>query len=164
MARIEKSIEVQVPLRTCYDQWTQFEEFPRFMEGVTEVRQLDDTHLHWCATVGGKEVEWDAEIVEQIPDRRILWRSTTGKPNAGTVEFESVSGECTRVRLAMEYETEGVVEKVGDVLGVTSHRVEKDLERFKQFIEQRGVETGEWRGEVAGGRMLDGSGTQPRQR
>jgi uncharacterized membrane protein len=152
MARIEKEIEVQAPLRSVYNQWTQFEEFPMFMDGVKEVRQLDDTHLHWCASVGGKDLEWDAEIVEQVPDQRIAWRSTTGKLNAGTVEFEPVDSGCTRVCLTMEYDPEGPVENVGSALGVTKRRVTKDLKKFKTFIEKRGVESGEWRGEVHGGR------------
>ncbi|HUR41865.1 MAG TPA: SRPBCC family protein [Verrucomicrobiae bacterium] len=152
MARIEKDIEVNAPLRSVYDQWTQFEEFPRFMDGVREVRQLDDTHLHWCAKVAGKELEWDAEILEQVPDQRIAWRSITGKLNAGTVEFQSVDAERTKVCLTMEYDPEGPIENVGDALGVTARRVGKDLENFKDFIEQHAGATGQWRGEVHGGR------------
>lgn len=149
--KIEKSIEVNAPLRAVYDQWTQFEDFPRFMEGVKEVRQLNDTHLHWCARIGGKDVEWDAKILEQVPDQRISWTSTSGKPNAGVVQFQPVDADRTRVSLTMEYEPEGVVENVGSALGVTSLRVAKDLERFKTFIEQRGAPTGQWRGEVHAG-------------
>lgn len=152
MKAIEKSIEVNAPLRTVYNQWTQFEEFPRFMQGVKEVRQLDDTHLHWCAKVGGKEVEWDAEIVEQVPDEKISWRSMSGKGNAGIVRFDKVDDTHTRVHLSMEIEPQTVVEKIGSAVGVPSHRVEEDLERFKEFIESRGVETGGWRGEAHGGR------------
>lgn len=152
MARIEKDIEVKAPLRSVYDQWTQFEDFPRFMDGVREVRQLDDTHLHWCAKVAGKELEWDAEILEQVPDQRIAWRSVTGKLNAGTVEFQPVDAERTRICLTMEYDPEGPIENVGDALGVTARRVSKDLENFKDFIEQRMRATGQWRGEVHGGR------------
>jgi uncharacterized membrane protein len=152
MERIEKSIEVKCPVRQVYNQWTQFEEFPRFMAGVKEVRQLDDTHLHWHAEVWGKDKEWDAEIVEQVPDQRISWRSTSGDaPNAGTVRFEPVGTDTTRVRLTMEYEPQGVVENVGDKLGVMSARVQNSVEDFKTFIEQRGRETGGWRGEVHGG-------------
>jgi uncharacterized membrane protein len=152
MARIEKSIEVRAPLRTVYNQWTQFEEFPRFMEGVTSVRQLDDKRLHWKAKVGGKDVEWDAEIFEQVPDRRIAWRSTSGARNAGTVAFSPADdGLSTRVSLAIDVEPEGVGEKVGSALGVVSGRVEGDLERFKEFLENRGRETGGWRGEIHGG-------------
>jgi uncharacterized membrane protein len=157
MARVEKSIEVQAPLRSVYNQWTQFEEFPRFMEGVQEVRQLDDTHLHWCARVGGRELEWDSEIVEQVPDRRIAWHSIEGKKNAGTVAFQPVDSTCTRVSLSMEYDPEGILENVGDAIGVLSRRVETDLQRFKNYMESRGEETGAWRGEVHGGRKTRSS-------
>jgi uncharacterized membrane protein len=160
MATIEKSIDVDVPLRTVYNQWTQFEDFPYFMEGVRDVRQLDDTHLRWCVTVGGKDVEWDAEITEQMPDERISWRSTMGKPNAGTIRFEPVDPDRTRITVSMDYEPEGLVENVGDLIGVTSRRVGKDLERFKTFIEERRMETGEWRGEVHGGRKMPGGDSQ----
>ena len=151
METIRKSIDVKAPIRTVYNQWTQFEEFPRFMEGVERVQQLDDTHVHWCAEIAGKNLEWDAEITEQQPDQCISWRSTDGKPNNGTVRFEQADGG-TRVLLTMEYEPEGIVENVGDFVGVTSRRVAGDLERFKDFIEKRGAETGGWRGEVEGGR------------
>jgi uncharacterized membrane protein len=153
MERIEKSIEVRCPVRTVYNQWTQFEEFPRFMAGVKEVRQLDDTHVHWHAEIWGKDKEWDAEITEQVPDQRISWRSTTADaPNAGSVRFEPVSNDRTRVHLTMEYEPQGAVENVGDALGVLSGRVQNTVEDFKKFIESRGAETGAWRGEVRGGR------------
>jgi uncharacterized membrane protein len=148
MAKIEKSIDVHVPVRTAYDQWTQFEEFPRFMEGVEEVRQLDDKRLHWRAKIGGKEEEWDAEITEQLPDERVAWRSTSGAENAGVVTFHHIDANTTRVMLQLEYDPEGVVENVGDALGVVSRRVEGDLKRFKEFIEGRGTETGAWRGEI----------------
>lgn len=156
---IEKSIEVEAPIRAVYDQWTQFETFPRFMEGVEEVRQIDDTHLHWCAKVGGKRVEWDAEIVEQLPDECISWRSTSGKTNQGTVRFDKIDEAHTRVHLSLEMQPDTVVEKIGTVIGVPSHRVEDDLERFKDFIEARGTETGAWRGEVHGGRVDVDKGT-----
>jgi uncharacterized membrane protein len=148
MPTIEKAIEVNVPVRTAYNQWTQFEEFPRFMEGVEEVRQLDDTHLHWVAKVGGREKEWEARITEQTPDHRVAWRSEAGDENAGVVTFHKLDDMRTRVMLQMEYEPEGIVESAGDVLGVVSRRVEGDLKRFKQFIEERGEETGAWRGTV----------------
>jgi uncharacterized membrane protein len=152
MERIEKSIEVRCPVHTVYNQWTQFEEFPRFMAGVKEVRQLDDTHVHWHAEVWGKDKEWDAEIVEQVPDQRIAWRSTTpDAPNAGSVRFESLGPDRTRVNLTMEYDPQGVVENVGDAVGVFSRRVQNTVEDFKKFIESRGAETGAWRGEVHGG-------------
>lgn len=157
MAKIEKTIDVKAPLTAVYNQWTQFEEFPRFMEGVKEVRQLDDTHLHWCAEVAGKDIEWDAEIFEQVPDQRISWRSTTGKENAGTVAFEPARDGHTKISLTMTYDPEGVVETVGDAVGVTTLRVQGDLKRFKEFIEERGIETGGWRGEVHQGRKADES-------
>jgi uncharacterized membrane protein len=147
---IEKSIDVEVPVRTAYNQWTQFESFPRFMEGVESVRQVDDTHLHWKASVGGKTLEWDAEISEQIPDKRIAWHSQQGVRNAGVVTFHRLTDDKTRVMLQLEYEPHGVVENVGDFLGVMSSKTEGDLERFKDFIEERGVETGAWRGKVPG--------------
>ncbi|MGH7264209.1 MAG: SRPBCC family protein [Candidatus Rokuibacteriota bacterium] len=148
MATIEKSIDVEVPVRAAYNQWTQFEEFPRFMEGVLEVRQLDDKRLRWRATVGGKEKTWEAEITEQLPDDRIAWRSRGGAYNAGVVTFHRLSDTRTRIMLQLEYDPEGVVEKVGDAVGVVSARVKTDLERFKAFIESRDHETGAWRGEI----------------
>ena len=152
MEQIEKSIEVRCPVSTVYNQWTQFEEFPRFMAGVKEVKQIDDTHLHWHAEIWGKDKEWDAEIIEQVPDQRIAWRSTSGDaPNAGTVRFEPVAPDRTRVRLTMEYEPQGLVENLGDKLGVLSARVQNTVEDFKKFIESRSSETGAWRGEVRGG-------------
>ena len=151
MSNIEKSIDVAVPVRTAYNQWTQFEEFPRFMEGVQEVRQLDDKRLRWRASVGGTDKQWDAEITEQIPDERIAWRSVSGAENAGVVTFHHLSADRPRVMLQMEYDPEGVTENVGDAMGVVSRRVTGDLERFKDFIESRGRETGAWRGEVRRG-------------
>jgi uncharacterized membrane protein len=148
MASIEKSIEVKVPVHTAYNQWTQFEEFPRFMEGVEEVRQLDDTHLHWRAKIGGKEEQWDAVITEQIPDERIAWRNTTGAPNAGVITFHKLDPRRTKLMLQVDYEPQGAMENIGSALGVVGRRIEGDLERFKEFIESRGAETGGWRGEV----------------
>jgi uncharacterized membrane protein len=148
MSTIEKSIEVNVPVRTAYNQWTQFEEFPRFMEGVKEVNQLDDTHLHWKAAIAGQEKEWDAEITEQTPDQRIAWTSRSGALNGGVVTFHRLSDAKSKVMLQLEYAPQGVAENVGDALGVVSLRVQGDLERFKEFIEKRGRETGAWRGQV----------------
>jgi uncharacterized membrane protein len=148
MSMIEKTTEVHVPVRTAYDQWTQFEEFPKFMEGVESVHQLDDRRLHWRAEIFGKMLEWSAEISEQIPDTRIAWRSTSGAPNAGVVSFYRLADDRCRVTLQIDYEPQGLMETVGDWLGVMSRRVEGDLERFKKFIEERGVETGAWRGEI----------------
>jgi uncharacterized membrane protein len=153
MEQIEKSIEVDCPVRSVYNQWTQFEEFPRFMAGVKEVRQIDDTHVHWQANIWGKDVEWDAEITEQDPDRRISWRSTSGAPNAGTVRFEPLGDDRTRVRLVMAYEPTGAVESAGDALGLFNARVQTTVEDFKKFIESRGRETGAWRGQVDDSRV-----------
>lgn len=153
MAQVEKSIEVEVPVRTAYDQWTQFEEFPRFMDGVLEVRQLDDKRLHWRAKVAGKEEEWDAEIVEQTPDRVVSWRSTTGAENSGAITFTPIDANRTRISANIGYDPEGLVETVGDKLGFMDRRVDGDLKRFKDFIEQRGVETGAWRGGIHGSQV-----------
>ena len=148
MSKIEHSIDVDVPVREAYNQWTQFEEFPRFMEGVESVRQLGDTKLHWVAEIAGRRQEWDAEITEQTPDQRVAWTSTTGDRNAGAVDFHRLDDNRTRITLTMDIEPSGVVEKVGDALGVPSGHVKGDLERFKEFIEARGTATGGWRGEV----------------
>ena len=148
MSTVEKSVDVNVPVSTAYNQWTQFEEFPRFMEGVKSVTQTDDTHLRWVAEIAGKEKEWDAEISEQTPDQRIAWHSTSGAQNAGVVTFHRLDDNTTRVTLQMDVDPEGIVENVGDFLGVLDGRVEGDMERFKEFIESRGAETGAWRGEV----------------
>ena len=151
METIEKSIEVNVPVRSVYNQWTQFEEFPHFMEGVEQITQLADQKLHWKAEIAGKVKEWDAEILEQIPDQRISWRSTTGAKNSGTVNFIPVGTDATRITLSLNYEPEGALEKVGDAMGLVSGRVEGDLKRFKEFIESQGQETGAWRGEIHAG-------------
>lgn len=149
MERIEKTVEVDCPVRTVYNQWTQFEEFPRFMDGVKEVRQIDDTHVRWHAEVGGKDKEWDAEITEQVPDQKIGWKSISGDaPNAGVVRFESLGPDRTLVRLAMAYEPQGATESIGDALGIMNRRVEKSVQQFKKYIESRGAEDGAWRGEV----------------
>ena len=151
MSQIQESIDVAVSVRTAYDQWTQFEEFPHFMEGVKEIRQLDDTHTHWRADVGGVEREFDAEITEQTPDQRVAWRVTDGRAHAGVVTFHRLDDGRSRVMLQMDYEPDGAVETVGDALGFATRRVKGDLERFKTLIEERGAggESGAWRGEVA---------------
>ncbi|MFN0156155.1 MAG: SRPBCC family protein [Gaiella sp.] len=151
MATVEKSINVAVPVSTAYNQWTQFTEFPSFMDHVLEVQQLDDRHLHWVAEIGGERQEWDAEIVEQRPDRVIEWRGTGAKRNAGRVEFAGENG-MTRVTLRMEYEPAGMKQRAGAALGLDAMGVEHDLERFKEMIESRGGETGAWRGEIHGGK------------
>ncbi|MDX1951727.1 MAG: SRPBCC family protein [Verrucomicrobiota bacterium] len=150
MEHIEKSIVVEAPLSMVYNQWTQFEEFPEFMDGVESVRQLDDKRLHWRAKIAGKIKEWDAEIFDQTPDQRIAWRSISGAMNTGQVRFESLGENQTRVYLKLNYDPEGAVENIGDALGLVSSKIEGDLQRFKQFIESRGAETGAWRGEIHG--------------
>jgi uncharacterized membrane protein len=149
MAKVEKSIDVNVPVRAAYDQWTQFETFPRFMDAVEEVKQIDDTHLHWKASIDGKVEEWDAEITEQTPDQRIAWQSTSGPRNAGAVTFHRLDGDQCRIMLQLEAEPRNLTERVGDALGFLDRQLEGDLERFKDFIENRqGQATGAWRGEV----------------
>jgi uncharacterized membrane protein len=148
MSTIEKSIDVNVHSRTAYNQWTQFEEFPRFMDGVLEVRQFDDKHLNWRTNIGGKEKDFDAEITQQIPDKRIAWRSRSGAPNAGVVTFHPLNDQNARIMLQMEYEPEGIIEKGGDILGVASRRIEGDLKRFKEYVESKGRERGAWRGTI----------------
>jgi uncharacterized membrane protein len=149
MDHIEKTIEVNVPIRTAYNQWTQFEEFPQFMEGIKEVTQLDDKRLHWRAEIAGKDIEWDSEITQQVPDDRIAWTSTTGKDNAGQVRFMPAGSNRTRVTLWMAYDPEGVAENVADAIGVVGSKIEGDLKRFKHFIEKHGTETGAWRGSTS---------------
>jgi len=142
MESVEMSIEVDAPIEKVYDQWTQFEEFPEFMEGVEEVQRLDDKHLRWVAEIGGRKKEWEAEIYEQVPKRRIAWRSTSGTRNARTVDLLRKDSAHTRVTLKMDYEPEGTWERSGDALGVVSQRVEGDLERFREFIRAREAEIG----------------------
>lgn len=148
MSEHQISVDVQVPVRTAYDQWTQFETFPQFMEGVESVQQLTDRRLHWVAKVGGVKREWDAEITEQRPDERVAWMSTTGHRNAGAVTFHRLDDSNTRVVLNMDIDPEGFVENVGDKLGVIDRRLEGDMLRFKDFIESRGLPTGAWRGNI----------------
>jgi len=145
---IEKSVEVDVPLSTAYNQWTQFEEFPSFMNGVEAVKQLDETHLHWVASIGGHREEWDAEITEQIPDERVAWKATSGKGNAGVVTFHKLDDNRTKVMLQLDWESEGMVEALGALLGRDDRAVKGDLERFKELVEKQGSESGAWRGEV----------------
>lgn len=148
---VDASVEVEVPVSTAYNQWTQFEEFPRFMKGVEEVRQLDDTRLHWVSSVGGKRAEWDAKILEQHADSQISWVSEDGKKTRGTVSFESLGESRTLVRLSMSYQVEGFVEAIGSAAGADKRRVEGDLQRFKELIEAREAETGAWRGDISAG-------------
>lgn len=148
---IESSIEVGVPVSVAYNQWTQFEEFPQFMQGVEEVRQLDDAQLHWVASIGGRRAEWNAKILEQHPDQQISWLSEDGKKNRGTVTFESLGEDRTLVRLSLGYEAEGFVEAVGSAAGLDRRRIEGDLVRFKELIEGRGTESGAWREDISAG-------------
>ena len=146
---VEESIEVNVPLSAAYNQWTQFEDFPQFMESVHELRQIDDKHLHWRADVAGKEKEWDAEITRQVPDQCIAWRSTSGVRNNGEVRFEKISDNATRIILKMDYKPEGIIEQLGDALGAVRLEARGNLQRFKDMLESRGKETGAWRGSIA---------------
>jgi uncharacterized membrane protein len=148
LASVSESIEVDVPVQTAYNQWTQFEEFPRFMEDVESVTQLDDAHLRWVAEVGGKRHEWKAEITHQEPDRRIAWRALDGKYVSGEVTFEPLGPDRTRIDVEFTYDAEGLAETLGSAVGMDARRVQGDLKRFKEFVESRGVETGAWRGEV----------------
>ena len=151
MSEKEKSVEVDVPVSVAYNQWTQFEDFPLFLEGVDHVQHIDDTRLHWVATVAGKKAEWDAKILEQHPDKQISWISVDGKKTRGTVTFESLGESRTLVGLSMSYQAEGALETLGSAAGLDERRVRGDLERFKELIEGRGTESGAWRGEVSAG-------------
>jgi uncharacterized membrane protein len=151
MSKIVETVDVAVPVRTAYDQWTQFESFPMFMEGVEKVEQLDDTTLRWTAKIAGQERTWKARITEQNPDERIAWTSIDGARNAGVVTFHRLDDTVTRVTLQMDVDPDGPVDNIGDALGLLERRVKGDLKRFKEFIEGRGVETGAWRGSVPQG-------------
>ena len=151
METVKESIDVNVPVSTAYNQWTQFEEFPNFMEGVQSVGQVDDTHLRWVAEVGGEVREWQAEVVEQVPDQKIAWRVIDGKGPNGIVTFEPLGEEKTLVTVEMSYEPEGLKETLGAKIGMDSRQVREDLQRFKQLVEALGRETGAWRGEVQSG-------------
>jgi uncharacterized membrane protein len=149
VSTVTESVDVNVPVRAAYNQWTQFETFPEFMDGVREIRQLDATHTHWKTEIGGVKREFDAEITEQLPDERVAWKSTEGEKQAGVVTFHRLDEASTRVTVEMDYDPQGIVENAGDKLGVVDRRVKGDLKRFKEFIESRsGIESGAWRGEV----------------
>ena len=162
MGSTTHSIDVSAPLKAVYNQWTQFEDFPRFMEGVVEIRQQGPKTLFWRANVGGKDKHWEAEILEQVPDTRIVWESIDGTQNRGMIAFEALDPERTRVILTIEYEPEGLLEIAGDALGIPSGQVEGDLKRFRDFIEKRKMETGSWRGEIANGETIDSAGVTSR--
>jgi uncharacterized membrane protein len=153
MPKIQDSIEVAVPVRQAYNQWTQFEEFPKFMEGIQSVQQLDDTHVQWVAEIRGESRQWTTEITKQQPDKTVAWKTIDGEvKNDGVVSFEQIAGGQTRVNVEMDVEGESAGENVaGDLLGVVKSQVRGDLERFKQLIENREDETGAWRGEVQQG-------------
>src|SRR4051812_151291 len=148
MSQILESVDVDVPVRTAYDQWTQFEAFPEFMEGVQQIEQKTDKNLHWVIDIGGVTREFDAEITEQEPDQRVAWKSTDGTTHAGVVTFHKLDDTSSRVTLQLETVPEGVVEQLGDKLGLVKRRARGDMDRFKEFIEKRGTETGAWRGEI----------------
>jgi uncharacterized membrane protein len=145
---VTKSIDVHVPVRTAYNQWTQFESFPQFMGGVDSISQQDETHTHWKTSIGGVKREFDTEITEQHPDERVAWKSTDGTTHAGVVTFHRLSDDDTRVTVQLDWQPEGLVEKAGAAVGIDDHQVKADLNRFKEFIESHGSETGAWRGNV----------------
>jgi uncharacterized membrane protein len=147
MPTIEESVEVHVPVSTAYSQWTQFEEFPKFMDGVKEVRRIDDKHLHWVAEISGHEEEWDAEITEQKQDERVAWKATNGKQNAGVVTFHRISDGTSKIMLQLDWESEGMVEKLGSALGQDDRKVKSDLDRFKELVESHGTTSDAWRGD-----------------
>ncbi|BDI21719.1 SRPBCC family protein [Herbiconiux sp. L3-i23] len=149
MPSVIETVDVDVPVTTAYNQWTQFEEFPQFLSFVESITQQDDTHNHWKVKIGGAEREFDAEITEQLPDERVAWNSIGGKDeHAGVVTFHKLSDTSSRVTVQIDWKPEGFVESAGALLGVDDHAIKKDLQNFKQFIESRGTEDGAWRGEV----------------
>ena len=151
MSQVQESVDVEVPVRTAYDQWTQFESFPQFMDGVESITQIDDTHSHWVTKIAGVKREFDTEVTEQHPDERVAWKSTGGDTkHAGVVTFHRLSDTETRVMIQLDWEPGDLVEKVGSAVGVDDHQVKADARRFKQFIEERGSQTGSWRGNVEG--------------
>ena len=152
-SHVTKSVDVQAPVSVCYNQWTQFEEFPKFMEGVEEVKQTSEKTLHWRAQVGPQVKEWDAEIISQVPDQKVEWKNTSGAHNAGVVDFLPNEDGTTKVSVVIIYEPETWVETVGDVLGFMGHRVQGDLNRFKEYVESKGSAPGGWRGEIQGGEV-----------
>jgi uncharacterized membrane protein len=158
--KVEQQILVDVPVSTAYNQWTQFEDFPQFMGGVESVTQLSDDRLEWVAEIAGVRRKWEARILEQVPDQKIAWAATEGATNAGVVTFEDVGGGQTSVHLSLEYEPEGLVEQVGDKLNIVENQAERDLERFKAFIESEGYATGAWRGSVNEGAQVGTPGVE----
>ncbi len=155
MAEAHATVEVEVPISTAYNQWTQFEEFPQFMDNVESVTQIDDTHLQWVAEIGGDRKEWKAEITRQVPDQLISWQSLDPDGTSGEVRFQPLGDNRTCVDVVIQWEAHGILESIGDKLGSDDRGVKRDLERFKELIESRGEETGAWRGEVAQGERVD---------
>jgi uncharacterized membrane protein len=155
MAEVKESVEVNVPVSTAYNQWTQFEEFSNFMEKVESVTQLDETHLRWVAEIGGRREEWKAEITQQVPDEIIAWRAIEGQENSGAVRFEPLGPDRTRIDVTLTWEPKGLVQAAADKVGVSDRAIQVDLERFKELVESRGVESGAWRGEVVEGERVD---------
>jgi uncharacterized membrane protein len=153
VATVTQSIDLDVPIRMAYDQWTQFEEFPRFMEGIREVRRLDDVHLHWVAEIGGRVAQWDAEITEQRPDECVAWRSTSGKQNSGVVRFEPLGTEQTRITVEIEHDPDGMLESVGAAVGADDRRVRRELERFRDLLEDRDASSDAWRARIGEGNV-----------
>lgn len=149
MPQVIETVDVNVPVTTAYNQWTQFEEFPQFLSFVESITQIDDTMTHWKVNIGGAEREFDAEITEQLPDERVAWNSVGGDvDHAGVVTFHKLSSDTSRVTVQLDWEAENLVEKAGAVLGFDDRAVKSDLKNFKKFIEERGVEDGAWRGTV----------------
>jgi uncharacterized membrane protein len=151
VASVVESVDVEVPVATVYNQWTQFESFPEFMGGVDEIEQVDETHTHWKTTIGGIHREFDAEITEQHPDERVAWKSTDGTTHAGVITFHRLDANKTRVTAQIDWQPQNAVEKAGAAVGIDDRQVKADLARFKQYIEGRGTETGGWRGDVEAG-------------
>ena len=158
--KVEQSVQVDVPVSTDYGQWTQFEDFPHFMGGVKEVRQLDDRRLHWVAEIAGVRREWEASVLEQVPDQKVAWAATSGATNAGAVRFEPMGAASTMVHLTLEYEPEGLVEQAGDKLGIVQRQVTSDLDRFKKLIEDQGYASGAWRGSIGAGGSVGTPGVE----
>jgi uncharacterized membrane protein len=154
--RVDQTIEIDVPVRVAYNQWTQFEEFPEFMEGIEQVEQMSDERLHWVADISGQRKEWYSRITRQVPDEVLAWESEGGAGNSGTIIFKPIDAARTELQVHMDIQPEGIKETVGSALGVPDRQVEGDLKRFKRFIEDRGRETGGWRGEIIHGADADG--------
>jgi len=148
MSTVEKSIDVDAPITSVYNQWTQFESFPQFMGGIDKITQTSDTHTHWEVSIGGVKREFDAEITEQHPDERIAWNSTGGPNHAGVVTFHRLGDAQTRITLQMDWQPEGLVEKAGALLQIDDAQINSDLKKFKELIESNGFESGGWRGDV----------------